>query len=249
MKQGIILHIPHSATIIPYRDGYTISNRQLEEEQILLTDWYTDDLFIHEDAIPIIAGFSRLFCDVERFSDDSKEVMSKVGMGVLYERCDDGTFLRTVTPELRAKIIEDFYEPHHQSLTEAVEYQLEQFGKALILDCHSFPDTPFKRDLDRNINRPDFNIGTDSFHTPKKLLEAAEQFFTERNFSIKVDKPYSGSMVPLKYYQKNTHVQSIMLEINRKLYLQNNSNQKSENYLNVKETVRDFIGFLSDFYL
>ena len=33
MKKGIILHIPHSAAIIPYRDGYTVSESQLNEEQ------------------------------------------------------------------------------------------------------------------------------------------------------------------------------------------------------------------------
>ena len=170
-------------------------------------------------------------------------------MGVLYERSDDGTILRIVTPELRTKIIEGYYERHHQSLTIAVAEKLEQYGEALILDCHSFPNAPFKRDLDQNLNRPDFNIGTDSFHTSKGLVDAAERFFNLRKFSINVDKPYSGSMVPLIHYKKNVNVQSIMLEINRKLYLQVNTNQKSENYLKVKETVREFIGLLSDFYL
>ena len=101
MKQNIILHIPHSATLFPYRDGYAVDEIRLAKEQILLTDWYTDDLFNHKDAILIVAGFSRLFCDVERFSDDSREEMSEKGMGVLYEKLDDGAVLRNVTPELR----------------------------------------------------------------------------------------------------------------------------------------------------
>jgi len=249
IKQRIILHIPHSVTLIPYRDGYIVDESQLVKEQILLTDWYTDDLFSQSNTIAIVTGFSRLFCDVERFSDDSKEEMSEKGMGVLYEKLDDGTTLRNVTPELRAKIIKNFYEPHQQRLNAAVEIQLKNFGKALILDCHSFPDTPFKRDLDQNLNRPDFNIGTDSFHTPRELTETAEQFFKRKEFSVKVDKPYRGTMVPLKYYKGDANVQSIMLEINRKLYLQGNTHQKSENYPKVKGTVRKFIDFLSDTFL
>ena len=134
-------------------------------------------------------------------------------------------------------------------MNDVVEVQLEQFGKTLILDCHSFPDEPFKRDIDQNLNRPDFGIGTDLFHTPKELIEAAEQFFIERKFSVKVDKPHCGTMVPLKYYRKNANVQSIMLEINRKLYLQDNLNQKSENYPKIKETVKGFIHHLSDNFL
>jgi N-formylglutamate deformylase len=125
MKQ-IILHIPHSSAVIPIMDGFLVSLKNLEDEQNLLTDWHTDNLFSHVNAIQIVAGFSRIFCDVERFACDDLEVMSKVGMGVLYETKDDGTPLRKITPELRFRIINEFYYEHHRRLTNAVDAQLEQ---------------------------------------------------------------------------------------------------------------------------
>ena len=38
----------------------------------------------------IIAGFSRIFCDPERFTDGTQEIMAQYGMGVLYEKSDEG---------------------------------------------------------------------------------------------------------------------------------------------------------------
>ena len=157
----IILHIPHSSAWIPFRDGYLVKGNDMDNENILHLDCYTEDLFQHPDTISVVAGFSRIFCDVERFSDDSLEIMAKSGMGVLYEKMDNGNPLRKITPELRTRIIEKFYKPHHRSLKRVVEKQLKLYGKALILDCHSFPHIPFKRDLIQNPGRPDYNIVTD----------------------------------------------------------------------------------------
>ena len=76
----LILHIPHSSDKIPDRKGYVVDKKILDKEIIKLTDWYTDDLFFFEDSIPVKADFSRIFCDTERFSDDSQEVMAEYGM-------------------------------------------------------------------------------------------------------------------------------------------------------------------------
>ncbi|MFN5250330.1 MAG: N-formylglutamate amidohydrolase, partial [Bacteroidota bacterium] len=74
MNKKLILHIPHSSTLIPFFEGYVVDSMALEKEMLKLTDWYTHDLF-HSDADEmIIAGFSRIFCDPERFPDDAQEV-------------------------------------------------------------------------------------------------------------------------------------------------------------------------------
>ena len=240
MKQAVI-HIPHSSTHIPILEGYTVSGDFIEKEILKTTDWYTDDLFHSENDIVIKADFSRIFCDPERFADDEHEVMARFGMGVLYTKSDEGEIIRDLTPELRTKILNGYYWVHHNALTNAVKNQLDEYGQSLIIDGHSFPHIPLNRSLDKNPNRPDFNIGTDSFHTNPMLVDASKTFFNERRFSLGIDFPYSGSIVPLEYYRKNNNVQSIMLEVNRKFYLKENSNQKSENYQEIKKVVGEFI--------
>ena len=239
--QKIILHIPHASATIPLREGYCVSDEILHQEILKLTDWYTDDLFENDIDHSIKAPFSRIFCDAERFSDDNQEIMAQFGMGVLYTKTDEGEEMRKISPELRTRILNEFYWQHHKKLTEAVSEQLEQLDTAMIVDCHSFPQIPINRALDKSSFRPDFNIGTDAFHTPKKLIDASIAFFNEKGYSLGIDKPYSGSIVPMDYYQKNSKVQSIMIEINRKLYLEENSNEKSNSYPEIKKIVQEFL--------
>lgn len=211
----LILHIPHSSILIPIKEGYCVSDEILNQEILKLTDWYTHNLFENEIDCSIKAPFSRIFCDAERFSEDDEEVMAQYGMGVLYEKTDAGEPLRNLTPELRKHILDNYYWKHHNLLSESVRLQLEQFGKATIVDCYSFPQIPIIIALDKSDFRPNFNIGTDAFHTPQKFIDLSIGFFNERGFSLGVDKPYSGSIVPMNYYQQNKNVQSIILEINR----------------------------------
>ncbi len=241
MKNKIILHIPHSSTNIPFKEGYVVDSFSLEKEILKLTDWYTDDLFYSNEDEMIKADFSRIFCDPERFTDDSQEIMAQYGMGVLYEKNDEGETIRIVTPELKQKVLTEYYWKHHEKLSKAVNNQLNLFKKALIIDCHSYPSIALKRDLDKNPVRPDFNIGTDSFHTPKKLVELAVSFFENEGYTLGIDWPYKGSIVPLEHYNKNSNVQTIMLEINRALYLNEPTNEKSARYLEIKKITSKFI--------
>ncbi len=237
----LLLHVPHAATSLPNQEGFIHNDEKIQEEITKLTDWYTDDLFHSETDEMIVAPFSRIFCDVERFENDEEEVMSKVGMGVLYERFDDNELLRTVTPKLREEVIQNYYRPHHKALTLAVQTQLDIEGNCMIVDCHSFPSTPLLKGLDQSTNPPDFNIGTDAFHTPQDLIDRAVAYFKDKGYSLGVNEPYKGTIVPMSFYKKDKRVQSIMLEVNRKLYLNEPSNKKSENYATTKEIVQGFL--------
>ena len=239
--QKLILHIPHSSDNIPYKDGYVVDETILNNEILKLTDWYTDDLFHSDTDEMIIANFSRIFCDPERFSKDEHEEMASVGMGVLYEKTDDNLLMREISPALRKKILDEYYWVHHKSFNDAVNEQLANYGKAIIIDCHSMSDIPFIRDKDQNSKRTDFAIGTDFFHTNEELQQATINFFTNRGIDVAINSPYSGTIVPMEHYQKNENVHSIMIEINRKLYLKENSNQKSENYNIVKNIIQEYL--------
>ena|SRR5690554_6166927 len=85
----LILHIPHAATEIPIKDGFAVSDELIQNVILKLTDWHTEELYHDPESENIVFKYSRVFCDPERFTDDSKEII-KVGMGVLYEKTDEG---------------------------------------------------------------------------------------------------------------------------------------------------------------
>jgi len=240
----MLLHIPHSATQIPLYEGFIADREVIEKEVIKLTDWYTDELFEISGQDRLVTPFSRIFCDVERFEDNRFEPMSKFGMGVLYEKTDSGKILRTVDQGLRKKIIDGYYEPHHDLLTKLVEKSLLQYGRSLIVDCHSFPHVPLNCSMYQGDLRPDFNIGTDSFHTPTEWVDILKTYFLDEGYSVEIDVPYNGSIVPMRYYQEEKRVRSIMLEVNRKLYMNEITTEKASEFQKIQETVHGFLKLL-----
>ena len=117
------------------------------------------------------------------------------------------------------ELLERYYIPHHQKLTDAVEASLSANKRCLIIDGHSFPALPLPYELNQTAFRPDFCLGTDDFHTPEELVERVEKILESCGYSTARDQPFSGTIVPMKHYCKDQRVQSLMIEINRWLYL------------------------------
>ncbi len=245
MNQILILHIPHSSEKIPDKAGYVVSEEKFKKEILSLTDWYTDDLFSFTDGVPIIADFNRIFCDIERLADDNQETMSSLGLGVAYTKNDDGSELRNVSPELKIKILNNYYFPHHKSLTSAVDEQIKLYGRALIIDCHAFRYKPFKRVLRAAMPRTDFRIGTDAFHTPRALFKYAAVILKALGYTVEINVLSSCSMVPTKYHLADKRVSCVMIEINRDLYLMPGTNKKNNEYNQVKLNIQKLLSGIS----
>lgn len=185
-----------------------------------MADLFSEELFedLFEKFGGLKCGLSRIVVDMERFENDKKEPMSGAGMGVLYSKTSEGKMMRRVGRTGRSEYLEDIYRPYHEALSGLVGQCLKKFGKCIILDCHSFPSVPWPYEADRKKNRPDICIGTDKLHTPAALRRILSSDLKAGGFSVKFNSPYSGSIVPLSFYG-NKSVHSILLEVNRKLYM------------------------------
>jgi N-formylglutamate deformylase len=74
--------------------------------------------------------------------------------------------------------------------------------------------------------RPDSCLGTDPFRTAPALTDSIEQFFRTLGWTVYRDKLYKGTYVPMKFYGRDQRVSSIMIELNRKLYMDEEAGEK-----------------------
>lgn len=246
----MILHIPHSSRNIPetLRGQFVLDDSALEQEVTLVTDAFTEELFDCPDACRVVFPVSRLVVDVERFSHDRDEPMSQVGQGMIYTKtCFGEPLRRALSEEERRFLKSNYYVRHHELLRSAALEELLTQGRVLIVDCHSFPGRPLPCDSCQDENRPDFCIGTDPFHTPPALLHAAESAVRGEGYSVGIDLPYSGTLVPSAYYRKNPNVWSIMIEVNRNLYMDEKTGAKSSGFEPVKNRVQAILKVMAAF--
>ena len=257
LSEELVLNIPHASTFIPddEYDRYFIPTSKetdrypslaykkrinLEIELLMMSDWYTDELFDHGVGRAVIAQVSRLVCDTERFAEDGNEMMAKKGMGACYTHGYDEKCIRKYDTGHRNELMEKYYYPYHRALEEVVTDSLERHGSCLILDCHSFHEEALPYEPDQENDRCDICIGTDSYHTPKDLVSFAKDFFRSRGYSVKIDSPYEGAMVPMRYYHREPRLSSMMIEINRGLYLERFSRAKKREFYSLSNDIELF---------
>ena len=246
----VLLHLPHDSTVIPSADraDYLISDADLGLEQLRLTDWHTAALYaegLPTDEI-VCAEVSRLVVDVERFADDRLERCAAVGMGATYVQTCDGRPLRALTPERRTELLDRYYWPHHHRLNEAAAERLTRFGQCVILDAHSFPTGQLPTQV--GFSAPlEIGVGTQAGHTSPELRALAEDFFRARGFVVGVDIPFSGAIVPNRFFGTEPRVQSLMIEVRRDLYMDESTGERHDGFTRIQAVLTEFRAELARF--
>ena len=238
MKNSTLLHIPHASTWIPdeYLPLFTLSRGRLKDELLHMTDRYTDELF--PGCYPSVkAPVSRLVCDMERFRLDEEEEMARIGMGVCYTRGCRLQQLKQISAGHRTEILRRYYDPHHEALTETVRRTLETCGRCLLVDCHSFASRPLPYEPIQHRERPEICLGTDPFHTPEALVRRAEALFTGMDFSVSVNTPYAGALVPMACYRRELRLQALMIEVNRNMYMNEETGEKTSGFERIRQVL------------
>lgn len=252
----IIAHIPHSSIIVPanVRPEIVLNDADLNQELLALTDRYTDELF---DGIVKLGGYafvnnlSRLVVDPERFSSDQEEEMSQKGMGAVYRLTSHGLRLRDegVFNKCRGYLMSRYFFPYSSAFEDFTALLLDEFGRCLILDCHSYPLLPLPYEKDQEAARPDICIGTSEFHTPAKIMEIIKDYCKVNDLSSGFNAPFKDTYVPLKFYRKDQRVSSVMFEIRRDLYMDESSGLKNGGFDRIKAHIEALTRILIDAFM
>lgn len=236
-----LIHLPHCGLKIPtqFLNDYYLSKQELENNIYEYCDIYTDEIF--EKMFKKFGGvkneYSRLFFDPERFSDDNKEEMyKKYRLGWFYENTIlDKKRLRSLNNK---DLIKKYYDEHHRQLNDLTQHKLDTFNQCTIIDCHSFSDREYWF-LNKTSDFPDICIGYEDYHIDKELIEIIKKEFSE--YKIGLNTPYSGSLVPMRYWQKDKRVKSVMIEINKRVYTKEDNKTKSKNFIEIKNKIDNIL--------
>ena len=238
----VLVHIPHSSYYIPqrHRKLFYLSGEELFREQLKMTDSYTDQIYAAEGIERLIFPVSRLICDVERFRNEEDEEMTKQGMWICYTRTSDGNPLKEIPGSHKQEILA-LYDNHHTMMESWVEKAIEEDGTCLIIDAHSFSSVPLPYELHSQGLRPDICIGTDYYHTPDCLIDYIYNAFKQAGYRVGINTPFQGTIVPLRYYHQDKRVMSVMIELNRSLYMDESTGIKRNEFRQLKDNISKII--------
>lgn len=217
---NIIMHMPHVSLKVPKRfyKGLIISKDLFNKYNLEMTDLGVDTLFKEFKYKKIKPKYSRLYCDVERFKDDNLEIMSKYGEGVIYTNLYDGVLFHKHDNKYKNKVLK-YYDKYHKKLDKITKKLLKKDNALLILDCHSFSDKMASHFFEEPF--PDICIGVEENYYDEDILNIIINRIKELGYTYKINYPYKGSLVPNCIYNGiiRGKVVSIMLEINKRIYL------------------------------
>jgi len=228
IKGMCIFNIPHTSIRVP--SNYDYLNNNWQSDITWLTDWDVDKIFSVKGIEQMKATFSRVWCDVERLND-ADEPMFKKGQGFYYTHNDFNEEYRN--DRYKNIVYADYYIPYHNEMTKKVMKRIKKYGSAIIIDGHSF----------NSITGPDICIGTDDYHTPQTLVDQFKLAFESFGYSIRINDPYSGSFVPINLYKKEERVNSILIEINKKLYMDDVVTSNNKKIKKLKKQISSIFDF------
>ncbi|SFQ55867.1 N-formylglutamate amidohydrolase [Nitratireductor indicus] len=251
-----VFNSPHSGRHYPER---FLAMSRLDAATIRRSeDCYVDELFsgaIGCGAPMLIANFPRAYLDVNRepWELDPRMFRDPVppyanirsprvagGLGTVPKLVGEGLDIysgRLSLSEATARI-EGIYMPYHDCLKRLLIDTHCAFGVGILIDCHSMPAGI--RSGEGGL-RPDFIIG-DRFGVSAApiLTECAIGLLASRGYCVVHNKPYAGGFITEHYGRPAQGLHALQIEVNRGLYMNERTLEKTEGFYALMEDLTSF---------
>jgi N-formylglutamate amidohydrolase len=237
---------PHSGRVYP---RHFLALSRLDATALRRSeDCYVDELFIRaaaRGATLLSARFPRAYTDVNRepyeldpelFVEpvpdwaNARSVRVAGGLGTIARIVSDGEEIYDAPLALGDALarIELLYKPFHAVLRSLIERAQRNFGYAVLIDCHSMPSAHMATG---GVQRPDFVIG-DRFGTScdLRLTKYIRAVLTDLGYEAQLNRPYAGGYITEHYGRPLRNVHAIQLEINRGLYMNEKTLEKTPRF-------------------
>ncbi len=241
-----VFNSPHSGRYYPDR---FLAMTRLDRVAIRRSeDSFVDELF--GAAVPLgapllAANFPRAYLDVNRepWELDPRMFAEPVpsfanirsarvagGLGTVPRLVGEGLDIyagRLPLAEAVARI-DSVYRPYHDALKRLLSQTHERFGFAVLIDCHSMPASIR---VGESGMRPDFIVG-DRFgaSAAAALTQTALGLLISMGYTVAHNKPYAGGFITEHYGRPGRGLHALQIEVNRGLYMNERTFQKSAGF-------------------
>lgn len=247
---------PHSGRYYPER---FLAMSRLDGRDVRRSeDCYVDELFggcVALGAPLLAANFPRAYLDANRepWELDPRMFAEPVppycnirsarvagGLGTVPRLVGEGFDIYAGRLPLAEAVtrIEKVYKPYHETLKRLLSQTRAEFGFAILVDCHSMPAGV--RVSDSGL-RPDFIIG-DRFGTSaaSSLTATAIDLLCAMGYTVAHNKPYAGGFITEYYGRPSRKVHALQIEINRGLYMNERTLEKTAGFDALAEDMTRF---------
>ncbi len=251
----VIFDSPHSGTIYPKDFRYSCPLQALRQAE----DRHVDTLFSNapnHGATLLRALFPRSYIDVNRAKDDIDEMLingkwpknthgqitpshrSDSGIGLISRLVKPGTpiYNRSLTPDEIMNRIKNYYEPYHDTLCTTLDEAYYTYGKFWHINCHSMPGSSAypKKNITLSGNRQtpsDIVLSNRDGQTCNPdFLHALRDFWQSKGYRTTINDPFKGVELITRYAQPTRGKNSLQIEINRTLYMNEQTGEKTKNF-------------------
>ena len=246
-RSPVLLNVPHSGRDYPsefiIQSDLSLHNLRSSE------DAYVDhllDFAKKSDVSLLIAKIPRAFIDLNRAANELDPAIIEglshsmtlprvsTGLGVIPRVVAKGKVIRKGKMSLDAAKgrIARYYWPYHHQLLQVLSDIRERNGHAILLDCHSMPEAAIAH-ANRNVDIILSNYFGSS--SDKHIFNQLENSLKEEGFSVAKNEVFTGGFITRHYGQPTKGFHAIQIEINRGLYLNEETLEKTFGFNILKE--------------
>jgi len=215
-------------------------------------DAFVDKLFAAapDYGAPLLcARAPRAYVDLNRGADEldaavidgltSRATNARIasGLGVIPRVVSHGRAIYTGKISLAEALrrIEEVWHPYHAALHRLTAENTAQFGEAILIDCHSMPHEAIQAFARAGIKRPNIVLG-DRYGSSASaaVLALVEAAFSRQGFAVSRNAPFSGAYIVQQYGRPSRNQHAIQIEIDRALYMNEQTIQPNANFLNTQ---------------
>ena len=251
----VILDSPHSGNIYPHDFDYACDLNSLHKTE----DAYIDALFEDAPdfgATLLCALFPRCYIDANRARHDIDENLfvgawpetffgpifpthrSDSGIGLISRIIKPGApvYDRILSPEEIIGRIQNYYDPYHDALCTALNDAYYNHGQFWHINLHSMPSASAypKRAasvVDGKIAPSDIVLGDlDGRTSNRDFINMLKDFWRELGYRVTINDPFKGVELIKRYSHPTRGKNSVQIEINRALYMDEKTGEKNSNF-------------------